>query len=73
VAALLPQYAEPVRAGLAAGWEREAIAEALTQWEEGRLHAEGVPEALWPGYGTLAPASMSADGMLRYWQKHGTA
>jgi glyoxylase-like metal-dependent hydrolase (beta-lactamase superfamily II) len=73
VSALLPQYAERVRATLDAGQDRDAAVEALQQWEEARLRAEGVPEPLWPVYGSLAPASMSADGLLRYWSKRSSA
>jgi glyoxylase-like metal-dependent hydrolase (beta-lactamase superfamily II) len=71
VAALLPQYAERARAALDAGQDREALAATLQAWEETRLRAEGVAEALWPAYGSLAPGSMSADGLRRYWNKRG--
>jgi hypothetical protein len=71
VAALLPQYAEQVRAALEAGHDREALVAGLQSWEEARLHAEGVESALWPVYGYLGPASMSADGLRRYWNKRG--
>jgi hypothetical protein len=71
VAALLPQYAEQARAALEAGSDREALVARLQAWEEARMRADGVEPGLWPGYGYLAPASMSADGLRRYWTKRG--
>ena len=71
VANWLPQYAERVRAGLAAGQARDALVDDLQRWEEARLRAEGVEEALWPVYASLGPPSMSVDGMLRFWKKQG--
>ncbi len=67
----LPQYAERVRAGLAAGQGRDALVDDLQLWEEARLRADGVDQALWPVLASLGPPSMSVDGMLRYWKKQG--
>ena len=73
VIGLLPQYAERVRAALEAGQEREAVVDDLQRWEDARLRAEGVPDTLWNVYGSLGPASMSADGLLRYWSRRSRA
>jgi glyoxylase-like metal-dependent hydrolase (beta-lactamase superfamily II) len=73
VSALLPLYADRVRAGLEAGHDRGAVVADMEHWEEDRLRGDGVDEALWPIYGSMVPASMSADGLLRYWTKRGYA
>ncbi len=71
VASLLPQYAERVRASLEAGHDRPGLIDDLQLWEDARLSAEGVEHGLWPIFASLAPASMSVDGLRRYWRKQG--
>jgi glyoxylase-like metal-dependent hydrolase (beta-lactamase superfamily II) len=73
VSALLPRYAALVQASLAAGRDRAALLAEMTAWEEARLTADGIPPADWPVYGSLGPADMAVDGLLRYWQKLGQA
>lgn len=70
---LVPRYAERVRAGLAAGVDRDALVTDMQAWEEARFVAGQVPEPLWPIYAGIGPASMSLDGVLRYWKKKGVA
>jgi glyoxylase-like metal-dependent hydrolase (beta-lactamase superfamily II) len=71
VSALVAEYAERVRAGLAAGQDREAIVAGFETWERDRLQALTVDPALWPTLTGLGPIGMSVDGILRYWHKRG--
>lgn len=69
VARLLPEYAERVRAALAAGRDRDDLVAEFEAWEQDRLRADGVDPDQLPVYASLGPVSMSVDGLRRYWQK----
>jgi len=71
VAALLPEYAGRVRAGLEQALERDTIAADFAHWESGRMLADGMDPSESPVYAGLGPAGMSVDGLIRYWQKRG--
>jgi glyoxylase-like metal-dependent hydrolase (beta-lactamase superfamily II) len=73
VAELLPRYATLVRNAIATGRDRAAIIASLSDWEEARLIADGIPAADWPVYAGLGPVDMNADGLLRYWHKQAPA
>jgi glyoxylase-like metal-dependent hydrolase (beta-lactamase superfamily II) len=71
VEALLLEFTGRVRAGLEVGHDRDTILKEMTAWAETRLEAAGVNQHDWPIYASLAPVSMSVDGVLRYWHKQG--
>jgi glyoxylase-like metal-dependent hydrolase (beta-lactamase superfamily II) len=69
VAALLPEYAERVRAGLAQGMERLQLIEHFDEVEEVRQAVCGLDEQSKGLYAGVGPVGMSVDGLIRYWSK----
>ncbi len=66
---LVNEYAERVRADLAAGADRDVIIRRFTELEEARQAADGLDEAGQARYASIGPLGMSVDGLLRYWKK----
>ena len=71
VVTLLGEYAERVRQALAEGMDREAALARFAAWEAARQLADGLDEQSRALYGSVGPAGMSVDGLIRYWKKQG--
>lgn len=69
VVALLPEYAEQVRACILAGADRDATLDDFRAWEAQRLELAGVDQSQWSTYDFLGPMTMNVDGLLRFWQR----
>jgi glyoxylase-like metal-dependent hydrolase (beta-lactamase superfamily II) len=66
---LLAASAEFVRAGMAAGLEREELAADYTAWHRNRARANGVSDQGFRAQEIVNPTHMSVDGIMRYWTK----
>jgi glyoxylase-like metal-dependent hydrolase (beta-lactamase superfamily II) len=69
VEALLPEYAERVRAELAQGTERAEIIERFNEVEDVRQAVCGLDDQAKALYSGVGPIGMSVDGLIRYWNK----
>ncbi len=67
--ALLDQTVEFVGERLESGMERDEIVKQYTAWNRERAAAQGVGGAELVRYECINPATMSADGIIRYWRK----
>lgn len=56
-----------IRAGMAAGLDRDALVRDYAAWSRGR--ARDVPDDVWAAYELANPLFMSVDGIVRYWRK----
>lgn len=70
---LLQSGTELIGKAVDAGKDRDEILRHYTQYEDGRLLADGINEEGQRLYIDVAPMGMSVDGILRYWKKRSNA
>ncbi len=66
---LLEETAQFIHHQLSAGVARDDLVARYITWNQAQAAANGVPPALFECYQAANPLFMSADGIMRYWQK----